>query len=151
MSAWTMVLGRPFVIAPSKLVKKLGAIAAAYFAHNSESAIVRRFVLILLWHGVGRVAECVLTNWTLVEWFHTVNYAVLNWKAETSSYLSCEGRLHPGFLSCSWILSIYRKGTKYKHAMGAWWGLKEHIRESCLQEYSNLLRALLPKRWCSRI
>ena len=44
-----------------------------------ESAIVRRFVLILLWHGVGRVAECVLTNWTLVEWFHTLNYAVLNW------------------------------------------------------------------------
>ena len=32
-----------------------------------ESAIVRRFVLILLWHGVGRAAECVLTNWTLVE------------------------------------------------------------------------------------
>ena len=55
------------------------SIAAAYFAHNSESAIIRRFVLILLWHGVGRVAECVLTNWTLVEWFHTVNYAVLNW------------------------------------------------------------------------
>ena len=46
---------------------------------NSESAIVRRFVLILLWHDVGRVAECVLTNWTLVEWFHTLNYTVLNW------------------------------------------------------------------------
>ena len=46
------------------------------FSHNSEIAIVRRFVLILLWHGVGRVAECVLTNW----------------KAERSSYLSCEGR-----------------------------------------------------------
>ena len=44
-----------------------------------ESAIIRRSVLILLWHGVGRVAECVLTNWTLVEWFHTLNYAVLNW------------------------------------------------------------------------
>ena len=55
------------------------SIAAAYFAHNCESAIVRRFVLILLWHGVGRAAECVLTNWTLVEWFHTLNYAVLNW------------------------------------------------------------------------
>ena len=55
------------------------SIAAAYFAHNCESAIVRRSVLILLWHSVGRVAECVLTNWTLVEWFHTLNYAVLNW------------------------------------------------------------------------
>ena len=55
------------------------SIAAAYFAHNSESAIVRRFVLILLWHGVGRVVEYLLTNWTLVEWFHTVKDAVLNW------------------------------------------------------------------------
>ena len=49
------------------------------FSHNSEIAIVRRFVLILLWHGVGRDAEYVLTNWTLVEWFHAVNCAVLNW------------------------------------------------------------------------
>ena len=57
----------------------LFSIAAAYFAHNSEGAIVRRFALILLWHGVGRVAECILTNWALVEWFQTVDYAVLNW------------------------------------------------------------------------
>ena len=57
----------------------LFSIAAAYFGHNSEAAIIRRFALILLWHGVGRVAECILTNWTLVEWFQTVDYAVLNW------------------------------------------------------------------------
>ena len=78
------------IIASSKLVKKLGAIrltCRVLFFSRSRPLILPiivkaqswRSVLILLWHGVGRVAECVLTKWTLVEWFHTLNYAVLNW------------------------------------------------------------------------
>ena len=54
--------------APAMSRPVLRQISEAYFAVGTIPAMIRRFVLLLLWYGAGRVAECVLTTWNLAEW-----------------------------------------------------------------------------------
>jgi hypothetical protein len=59
------------------------AIAKAYFSTNkkksTKEAMWRRFVVVLLWSAVGRVAECVFLSYNLVNWCFVTGLAYFKW------------------------------------------------------------------------
>ena len=60
-------------------------VVGAYYACDTNDAFFRRFVLLLIWHGVGRVAECTMLNWDLVKWCHTSGLLYFKWSQTKTS------------------------------------------------------------------
>lgn len=46
---------------------------------GTATAILRRFLLAILWYAIGRVAEVVTTTWHLTRWEGSTNMLFFNW------------------------------------------------------------------------
>jgi hypothetical protein len=57
----------------------LAQMCLALFAVGSNAAMYRRFALVMLWMGLGRVGEVVTTTWKLCSWCFLTGMLYMNW------------------------------------------------------------------------